>query len=57
MPAKAASGRLSPKANQTGIFLPSGVVSYSENDVNGTTHRLPSPSHLRQCGSSHSEHW
>ena len=46
----AASGRLSSSANQTGFFLPSGPVSYSENDVNGTTQRFGGPSHRRQCG-------
>ena len=32
----------------TGTFLPS-VVSYSENDVNGTRHRFAGPSHRFQC--------
>jgi len=50
MPAKNASGRLSSNANQTGGREPSGVASFSENDVNGTTHRLSTPSHRRQCG-------
>ena len=50
IPAKAASGRLSSKANQTGIFFLSGVVSYSENDVNGTRQRFPGPSQRRQWG-------
>jgi hypothetical protein len=39
MPAKNASGRLSSRANQLGIFL--GFVSaYSQNDVKGTTQRF-----------------
>ena len=42
--------RLSSWANQTGTFLPSGVVSYSLKDVKGTRHRLPSPSQRYQCG-------
>jgi hypothetical protein len=48
MPAKQASGRSSPRASQTGIFLPSGPVSYSENDVNGTMQRFAGPSQRRQ---------
>lgn len=48
MPAKQARGRSSPRANQTGTFLPSGPVSYSENEVNGTTQRLAGPSQRRQ---------
>ena len=50
IPAKNMSGRLSSAASQTGAFLPSAVVSYSENDVEGATQRLPSPSQRRQCG-------
>ena len=50
MPAKQASGRSSPKANHTGIFLPLGPVSYSENDVKGTTQRFAGPSQRRQWG-------
>ena len=50
MPANAASGRLSSRANQTGTFLPSGPVSYSEKDVNGTRQRFAGPSQRRQCG-------
>src|SRR6185503_4507300 len=49
MPAKNANGRLSSKANQTGGFLPSGKVSFSEKLANGTTHRLSTPSQRRQC--------
>jgi len=33
--------------NQTGTFFPS-MMSYSENDVNGTRHRLSAPGHLFQ---------
>ena len=47
-PAKHSSGRLSSEANQTGTFLPS-MVSYSENDVNGTRQRLSGPSQRFQC--------
>src|SRR5664279_3709927 len=50
IPANTASGRLSSSANQTGVFLPSGPVSYSENDVTGTTQRFADPSQRRQCG-------
>ena len=50
MPAKNASGRLSSSANQTGGREPSGSTSFSEKLVNGTTHRLSTPSHRRQCG-------
>ena len=39
MPANAARGRSRPSANQTGDFFPSGLVSYSVNDVNGTMQR------------------
>ena len=51
MPAKDRSARRSSIANQTGNFLPS-LVSYSENDVNGTRHLLfgtepPLPMHAR----------
>jgi hypothetical protein len=42
-PAKLSRGRVSSAANQTGVFFPS-IVSYSENDVNGTRHRLSGPS-------------
>jgi hypothetical protein len=48
IPAKKASGRLSSNANQTGGREPSGIGSFSENDVNGTTQRLSTPSHRRQ---------
>src|SRR5208337_214945 len=48
-PGKAKSGLSSPRANQTGVLR--GLVSaYSQKDVTGTTHRLPLPSHRRQCG-------
>src|SRR5271165_4145858 len=50
MPAKKASGRLSSSANQTGGREPSGRISFSAKLVNGTTHRLSTPSHRRQCG-------
>src|ERR1700685_4585265 len=50
MPAKKASGRLSSRANQTGGREPSGCNSFSAKLVNGTTHRLSTPSHRRQCG-------
>src|SRR3712207_2512839 len=50
IPAKKSNGRLSSAANQTGTFLPSGVVSYSEKLVKGTTHRFSTPSQRRQCG-------
>src|SRR5580704_5844328 len=49
-PAKNASGRLSSKANQTGGLEPSGKTSFSENEENGTTQRLSTPSHRRQWG-------
>jgi hypothetical protein len=42
-PAKLSRGRVSSAANQIGVFLPS-IVSYSENDVNATRHRLSGPS-------------
>src|SRR5258708_32534614 len=42
-PAKLSRGRDWSAANQTGVFFPS-IVSYSENDVNGTRHRLSGPS-------------
>src|SRR5271154_738606 len=48
-PAKNASGRLSLKANHTGGREPSGKTSFSLNDENGTTQRLSTPSHRRQC--------
>src|SRR5271165_161942 len=50
IPAKKASGRLSSKANQTGGRDPSGSASFSENEENGTTQRLSTPSHGRQWG-------
>ena len=50
IPAKKASGRLSSSANQTGGREPSGRTSFSENEVNGTTQRLSTPSQRRQCG-------
>ena len=37
-------------ANHTGGREPSGKISFSENDVNGTTHRLSTPSQRRQWG-------
>src|SRR5277367_5132572 len=51
-PAQKASGRLSSKANKTGGREPSGRTSFSEKDVNGTTQRLSTLSHRRQCGES-----
>ena len=48
-PAKANSGLSSLSANQIGV-LRGFVSSYSQNDVAGTMHRLPLPSHRRQCG-------
>lgn len=49
MPANTASGRSSPKANHVGVFL--GLVSaYSQNEVNGTTHRFSGLSQWRQGG-------
>src|SRR5271166_2538608 len=50
MPAKNASGRLSSRANQTGGREPSGRISFSAKLLKGTTHRLSTPSHRRQCG-------
>ena len=50
MPAKKASGRLSSSANHTGGREPSGKTSFSAKLVNGTTQRLSTPSHRRQCG-------
>jgi len=47
-PAKNKSGRLSSKANHTGGREPSGKCSFSENEENGTTQRLSTPSHRRQ---------
>jgi hypothetical protein len=35
---------------QTGGREPSGSNSFSEKLVNGTTHRLSTPSQRRQCG-------
>jgi hypothetical protein len=49
-PAKNANERLSSKVNQTGDLEPSGRTSFSEKDEKGTTQRLSTPSHLRQCG-------
>src|SRR5829696_6286110 len=49
MPANANNGRLSSRANQTGVFF--GLVSaYSENDVAGTTTRHSGFSQPRQYG-------
>jgi hypothetical protein len=39
MPANASIGRVSLIANQTATFLPS-IVSYLENDLNGTGRRF-----------------
>ena len=50
MPAKNATGRLSSSANQTDGREPFGSCSFSEKLVNGTTQRLCTPSHRRQCG-------
>src|SRR5271166_2599350 len=50
IPAKNASGRDSSRANQTGGREPSGRISFSAKLVNGTTHRLSTQSHRRQCG-------
>lgn len=53
MPANAASGRLSLRANQTtSFFLISGFGSgaYSAKLLNGTRHRFSGFSHPRQCG-------
>jgi hypothetical protein len=50
MPAKQANGRLSFSANQIGGLDPSGCKAFSEKLVNGTTHRLSTPSQRRQCG-------
>ena len=41
---------VSSKANQAGGREPSGMSSFSEKDVKGTTHRLSTPSQRRQCG-------
>src|SRR5208337_1924885 len=41
---------ISGESNQTGGREPSGRTSFSENDENGTTHRLSRPSQRRQCG-------
>jgi len=49
-PAKNASGRVSSMANHTGGREPSGIGWFSENDENGTTHRLSTPSQRRQWG-------
>jgi hypothetical protein len=49
MPAKAASGRSSARANQVGVFR--GLVSsYSQKDVNGVRQRNAGFSHPRQYG-------
>jgi hypothetical protein len=50
MPAKNVSGRLSSKPNQTSGRELSGWASFSEHEVNGTTHWLSTPSYRRQCG-------
>jgi hypothetical protein len=36
--------------DQIGGLLAFESVSFSENDVNGTTQRLSTPNHGRQCG-------
>jgi hypothetical protein len=38
------------KGEPTGGREPSGWSWFSENDVKGTTQRLSTPSHRRQCG-------
>src|SRR4051794_24700374 len=49
MPANANKGRLTSRANHTGVFF--GLVSaYSENEVAGTTQRHSGLSHPRQYG-------
>src|SRR3954469_14205222 len=49
MPAKQNKGRLSSRANHTGVFF--GLVSaYSENEVAGTTTHHSGLSHPRQWG-------
>src|ERR1700730_18018977 len=49
MPAKTANGRSSFSEDQVGVLR--GLVSaYSQNDVNGTTHRFSGFSQARQCG-------
>src|SRR5271166_4086345 len=48
-PAKAKSGLSSARANQVGV-LRGFVSAYSQNDVAGTTQRLPLPSQRRQFG-------
>src|SRR3546814_13313601 len=50
IPAKKASGRASDKANHTGGREPSGLTSFSAQLVNGTTHRLSTPSQRRPGG-------
>ena len=40
-------------ANHTGTFFPSGVVSYSLKDVQGTRQRFSGASQRRQCGERH----
>src|SRR5579862_2888369 len=48
MPAKTASGRSSPSANQVGVLR--GLVSaYSQKDVKGTKQRLAGFNQARQC--------
>jgi hypothetical protein len=42
------AGRLTLNANHTGGREPLGNASFSENDENGTTHRLSMPSQRRQ---------
>ena len=54
MPAKAARGRLSSRANQIGTFLPSGVVSYSLKDVKGTRLGCPRSATDASAGTSRS---
>ena len=40
---------MSSNANHVGVFL-GFVLAYSQNDVQGTTHRFSGLSHPRQCG-------
>src|SRR3954451_20036068 len=49
IPAKNASGRSSPSANQAGGREPAGCGSGSLNEVKGTTHRFSEPNQRRQC--------
>src|ERR1700712_3677645 len=46
MPAKQARGRVSSRANQ---MSPPSALLNSLNELNGTTHRFSTPSHLVQC--------